>query len=54
MYLIDTNVFLEALLEQEKTLIVKSFLQSIEVEQMFMTDLTLHSNRYNIIQTEQV
>ena len=43
MYLIDTNVFLEALLEQEKTLIVKSFLQSVEVERMFMTDLTLHS-----------
>jgi len=43
MYLIDTNIFLEALLEQEKTDVVRSFLSSTNVEYMFITDLTLHS-----------
>ncbi|MBF0563915.1 MAG: type II toxin-antitoxin system VapC family toxin [Nitrospirae bacterium] len=43
MYLIDTNIFLEALLEQEDAIYVKSFFQSIALDQMFMTDLALHS-----------
>jgi predicted nucleic acid-binding protein len=43
MYLIDTNIFLEALLEQEKTNIVRSFFQSIDLGDMFITDLSLHS-----------
>ncbi|MGA1839048.1 MAG: type II toxin-antitoxin system VapC family toxin [bacterium] len=43
MYLIDTNIFLEALLEQEKTNIVRSFFQSIDLRDMLITDLSLHS-----------
>ncbi len=31
MYLVDTNIFLEALLEQEKTEIVRKFLSSTNV-----------------------
>jgi len=43
MYLVDANVFLEGLLEQEKTQTVRSFFQSTDLEKMFITDLTLHS-----------
>ena len=43
MYLIDTNIFWEALLEQEKTNIVRSFFQSIDLRDMLITDLSLHS-----------
>ena len=43
MYLIDTNIFLEALLEQEKCTEVKSFLTTADFEKLFMTDLSLHS-----------
>ncbi len=43
MYLVDANIFLEALLEQEKVAAVRSFLESTELEQIFVTDLALHS-----------
>ena len=43
MYLADTNIFLEALLEQERTEEVRSFFQSIGLDEIFMTDLSLHS-----------
>lgn len=43
MYLVDANIFLEALLEQEKTLVVRPFLESTDLEYMFMTDFALHS-----------
>ena len=43
VYLIDTNIFLEALLEQEKCTEVKSFLTTADFEKLFMTDLSLHS-----------
>ena len=43
MYLVDTNIFLEALLEQDKTNEVKQFLQSIDLSTIFVTDLSLHS-----------
>jgi len=43
MYLIDTNIFLEGLLEQEKAESVRYFFQAVDVEKTFMTDLTLHS-----------
>jgi len=35
MYLVDANIFLEALLEQEKTASVRSFLESTDVESLF-------------------
>ena len=43
MYLVDTNFFLEALLEQEKTDVSLSFFQSVELDDMYITDLALHS-----------
>ena len=43
MYLADTNIFLEALLEQDKTADVQSFLQNIDLSTIFITDLSLHS-----------
>ena len=43
MYLVDTNIFLEALLEQEKAEEVRSFFQSIDLEDVFITDFSLHS-----------
>lgn len=43
MYLADTNIFLEALLGQEKTPAVQAFLQSVSLDEIFITDLSLHS-----------
>ena len=43
MYLADTNIFLEALLRQARTAEVRSFLQSIDLRTIFMTDFSLHS-----------
>lgn len=43
MYLADTNIFLEALLGQARTVEVRSFLRSIDLGTIFMTDFSLHS-----------
>ena len=43
MYLADTNIFLEALLGQDKKDDVQSFLQTIDLRSIFITDLSLHS-----------
>ena len=43
MYLVDTNIFLEALLEQEKVENVRSFLQAVDLKDLYITDLALHS-----------
>lgn len=43
MYLVDSNVFLEELLEQEKASTVNLFFESVEPEQVFISDLSLHS-----------
>ncbi len=43
MYLADTNIFLEALLGQDKKDEVQSFLQNIDLSTIFITDLSLHS-----------
>lgn len=43
MYLIDTNVFLEALLGQHKAPEVRSFFQKMSLKELFVTDLALHS-----------
>ena len=43
MYLVDTNIFLEGLLHQDKADDVRVFLQSIDFNTIFMTDLSLHS-----------
>ncbi|MHC9539283.1 MAG: PIN domain-containing protein [Vulcanimicrobiota bacterium] len=43
MYLIDTNVFLEALLGQHKAPEVRSFFQKMSLKELFITDPALHS-----------
>jgi len=43
MYLIDTNIWLERLLDQEQSQDVGLFLDSFPSEQLLMTDFTLHS-----------
>jgi len=43
MYLVDTNIFLEALLEQNKAQEVRSFFEAIDLGQIFITDFSLHS-----------
>lgn len=41
-YLVDTNVFLEILLDQNKKEICKNFLRS-NIENLFISDFSLHS-----------
>jgi len=43
VYLVDTNVFLEGLLEQEKVETVSTFFQKTDLGEMFISDLSLHS-----------
>lgn len=43
MFLADTNIFLEALLEQDKKDDVQTFLQTIDLSEIYITDLSLHS-----------
>ncbi len=42
-YLVDTNVWLERLLDQEKSTIVESFLEITPTQQLFISDFALHS-----------
>lgn len=42
MYLVDTNIFLEILLKQEKSEYCKSFLYK-NIGRIYLTDFTLHS-----------
>ena len=41
--LIDTNIFLEVILEQEKASEARSLLSNIEEHEFFMSDYSLHS-----------
>jgi predicted nucleic acid-binding protein len=43
MYLIDTNVWLELLLEQDQAEEVRQFFQSIEASQISLTEFALYS-----------
>lgn len=43
MYLVDTNVWLELLLEQEKSEKVYKFLKNIEASLLSITDFSLYS-----------
>ncbi len=43
MYLVDTNIWLERLLGQEKSEEVGDFLDLVPPEQLFVTDFALHS-----------
>lgn len=42
-YLLDTNIWLERLLDQEKSEIVGSLLNLVPLNQLFISDFTLHS-----------
>ncbi len=43
MFLLDTNIWLELLLDQEKAADVRSFLTHVEASEIAMTDFALHS-----------
>ncbi len=43
MYLVDSNVWLELLLDQESAEEVRQFLQKMEVNEISMTEFTLYS-----------
>ena len=42
-YLVDTNIWLERLLDQEKSDIVSKFLDIVPLDQIFISDFALHS-----------
>ncbi len=42
-YLVDTNVWIERLLDQDKSKIVERFLEITPVSQIFISDFALHS-----------
>jgi predicted nucleic acid-binding protein len=42
-YLVDTNVWLERLLDQQKSKIAGRFLDIIPTEELFVTDFSIHS-----------
>ena len=43
MYLLDTNIWLEQLLDQERASEVKQFLDNIDSSEIYITDFSLHS-----------
>jgi len=42
-YLVDTNVWLERMLDQEKSAIAQKFLDSVSTQQIFISDFAVHS-----------
>jgi predicted nucleic acid-binding protein len=42
-YLVDTNIWLERLLDQEKSIVVSQFLEKIPLNDLFVSDFTIHS-----------
>ncbi len=50
MYLLDTNIWLERLLDQHRSEEVGRLLDQVPSQRLFMTDFTLHSigrDRFN-------
>ena len=43
VFLIDSNVFLEGLLEQDQSIKVQSFLEKTDIENLYITNFSLHS-----------
>jgi predicted nucleic acid-binding protein len=43
MYLVDTNVWLERLLDQDRSVEVQRFLDAVPSDKLFITDFTFHS-----------
>lgn len=44
MYLLDTNIFLEILLQQQQAETAKALFKIIPPSRLFMTDFSLHSD----------
>jgi len=42
-YLVDTNVWLERLLDQEKSIIASKFFDIIQTDSIFVSDFSIHS-----------
>jgi len=42
-YLVDTNVWLERLLDQEKSLVASRFLDLVPTDSLFVSDFSIHS-----------
>lgn len=42
-YLVDTNVWLERLLDQEKSIVASKFFDSIPTDLLFVSDFSMHS-----------
>ena len=53
MYLIDTNVWLERLLDQERSEEVGAFLNATPSNQLFITDFAFHSIALILIRLNQ-
>ncbi len=49
-YLVDTNVWLERLLDQEKSEIASKFLDLIPTDELFVSDFSIHSYQLSIAQ----
>ncbi len=43
MFLVDTNIWLELLLEQEKAAEVRAFLQAVDASRLYISEFTLYS-----------
>ena len=54
MYLVDTNVWLERLLEQTRSEEVGKFLERVPGDQLYLTDFTLHSIGIILTRLDQV
>lgn len=52
-FLVDTNIFLEVILEQERSQEAKDFLSKTDEYDLFMTDFSLHSIGLLLFRREQ-
>ena len=43
MYLLDTNIILELILDQEKANVVEKFLRTFPLNHLYLTDFSVHS-----------
>ncbi len=53
-YLVDTNIWLERLLDQDKSYVVSKFLDLVPAIQIFISDFTVHSIRSDFDQTKEI
>ncbi len=53
MYLVDTNIWLERLLEQERSEEVKGFLDTVPSRRLWITDFAFHSICLSLLRLKQ-